>query len=102
MKKLFQKMASIVGVFAVIASSLISSGCLRFKDSYIDRELSGTLRLKLEWLELTPEKNLIVERDTQEITLYPDPPIQMVFANNSSKLIPADGRSADIEAELID
>jgi hypothetical protein len=101
-KRILSSSRLIVSVIALIISSLIASGCLLFRDRYIDRELSAIVTLNQEWLELIPEKPLTVERDTQEITLYPDPPIQMVFADNSSKLIPADGRSADIEAELID
>ena len=58
--------------------------------------------LESEWLELNPIEPLQATRDTQELTLIPDPPIQMVFANTgNSVLVPADGRDADFEAELI-
>ena len=43
---------------------------------FIDRELLGPVTLKSEWLELTPEQPLRVARDTHELTLFPDPPIQ--------------------------
>ena len=68
---------------------------------FIDLQLSGPVTLTSEWLELKPTEPLKVARDTWELTLFPNPPIQMVFARGSSNLIPADGRSADIEAELI-
>ena len=99
---MWQFMKSILGVAVLLVSVSIAPACMFFRDRYIDRELSGTVTLNQEWLELTPKEPLKVERDTQEITLYPDPPIKMVFADNSSKLIPADGRSATIEAELTD
>ena len=71
------------------------------QNPFIDRELSGRVTLASEWLELKPTEPLKVARDKQELTLFPNPPIQMVFARGTSDLIPADGRSADIEAELI-
>jgi hypothetical protein len=67
----------------------------------IDRDLSEKVTLTNEWLELTPKEPLKAVRDTQEVTLFPDPPIKMVFDGNSN-LVPGDGRVADIEAELID
>src|SRR5688572_15029006 len=73
------------------------------KNPFIDRSLSGPVTLKGgEWLELSPDAPLKAVRDTQEITLHPDPPIQMVFKKDSADLIPSDGRAADIEAELVD
>jgi hypothetical protein len=68
---------------------------------FIDRQLSGPVTLTSEWLEFKLTEPLKVARDTQELTLFPDPPIQMVFARGTSDLIPADGRNADIESELI-
>jgi hypothetical protein len=92
----------IISVVALLASVATAPACMFFRDRYVDRELSDAVTLNQEWLELTPEKPLTVERDTQEITLYPEPPIQMVSGNAKGGLVPADGRSADIEAELID
>ena len=94
----------IISVVALLASVAIAPACMFFRDRYIDRELVGAVTLNQKWLELTPEKPLTVERDTQEITLYPNPPIKMVSANVKGGLAPADGRPADmeIEAELID
>jgi hypothetical protein len=69
---------------------------------FIDRELSGPVALKSEWLELSPEQPLRVARDTHELTLFPDPPIQMVDDPTGKRtLIPLDGRDAEIEAELV-
>ena len=88
-------------VVPLLIGFTIAFSCIFFRDRYIDRQLSETVTLNQEWLELTPEKPLKAGRDTQEITLYPDPSIKMVFCNGS-KLAPVDGRSANIEAELID
>lgn len=71
------------------------------KYPFIDRQLSGRVTLTSEWLELKLTEPLKIARDTQELTLFPDPPIQMVFGRGTSDLIPSDGRNADIEAELI-
>ena len=69
---------------------------------FIDRELSGPVTVKAEWLELSPNEPLRVARDTHELTLFPDPPIQMVIDPTGKRsLIPLDSRDADIEAELI-
>src|SRR5215208_2256662 len=69
----------------------------------IVRELSEQVTLTNEWLELIPKEPLKAERDTQEVTLFPDPPIKMVDdPTDKGSLIPADGRDANIEAELID
>lgn len=68
---------------------------------FIDRQLSGPVTLTSEWLELKPMEPLKATRDTQELTLFPNPPIQMVSEGNTGNLVPADGRKADIEAELI-
>jgi hypothetical protein len=69
---------------------------------FIDRALSGPVTLNSKWLELEPTQPLKVARDTQVLTLFPDPPIQMVDdPTGKSSLIPSDGRDADIEAELI-
>ena len=71
------------------------------KKPFIDRELSGPVTLNSEWLELNPNEPLKVARDTQELTLFPDPPIQMVTdPTDKGSLIPLDGRNADIDAEL--
>jgi len=75
-----------------LSSVVIYTSCILFP--YIDRELSGPVTLNSEWLELTPKEPLKVQRDTQELTLFPDPPIKTVDGNQ----IPP----ADIEAELID
>ena len=69
------------------------------RDSFIDRQLSSSVTLNNKWLELTPKEPLKIERDTQELTLFPDPPIKMIYKKD---LVPVDGRLADIEAELID
>ena len=75
---------------------------VRLRPPFIDRDLSGPVTLKSEWLELNPSEPLSVLRDTQELTLSPDPPIQMVDDPSGKRsLIPLDGRDADIEAELI-
>ena len=95
---------------AVAASALLllavagPAASTQHKRPFIDQVLSGPKTFKPgEWLELTPARPLRVVRDTQELTLYPDPPIQLVFdPPGSATLIPSDGRSADIEAELID
>jgi hypothetical protein len=72
------------------------------RNPFIDRELSGPVTLKSEWLELNPDEPLKVARGTQELTLFPDPPIQMVDDPSGKELLVAsDGRDADIEAELI-
>ena len=71
------------------------------RNLFIKRQLSGPVTLTSEWLELNPTEPLKAVRDTQELTLIPNPPIQMVFERGTSDLIPADGRKADIEAELI-
>ncbi len=68
------------------------------RNRYIDRELCGPATLNKEWLEIIPIKPLNVERSHQDIVLYPDPPIQMVFDKN---LIPANGLPATLEAELL-
>lgn len=85
---------------ALLISATVASACMLL-NPYIDRELTGKVTLTGKWIELTPEEPLKVERDTQEVTLFPYPPIQMVFDDNND-LVPADGRAADIEAELID
>ena len=72
------------------------------KDLFLVQEVSGAILLEAEWLELNPIKPLQATRDTQELSLLPNPPIQMVFAKTGNRgLVPADGRDADIEAELI-
>jgi hypothetical protein len=69
---------------------------------FIDRELSGPVTLTSEWLELKPTEPLTVARDTQEVAVFPDPPIKMVDDPTGKRsLVPADGRDATIEAELI-
>jgi hypothetical protein len=69
---------------------------------FIDRELSGPVTLKSEWLELSQDEPLRVARDTHELALFPDPPIQMVRDPTGKRtLIPLDGRDAEIEAELV-
>ena len=86
-------------VAMVLVAELITSSCSLF---YIDREISGPVRLNQNWLELTPSEPLTIARDTHELTLFPDPPIQMVDdPSGKQSLIPADGRDATIEAELI-
>ena len=92
----------IISVVVLLASIVIMPSCLFFRDRFVDRDLAGAVTLNQKWLELTPETPLTVERDTQEIVLYPDPPIKMVSGNAKGGLVPVDGRSADIEAELID
>lgn len=75
----------------------------RIPSPYIDQQLAGTITLTPQWLELTPKEPLRVERDTQEVTLFPDPPIKMVDDPTGRRsLIAADRRDAVIEAELID
>ena len=88
----------ILCVVALLVSAAVASACMFLRNPFIDRELSGRETLGREWLELTPKEPLKAVRDTQEVTLFPDPPIKMVYDNG---LVPADGRSADIEAELI-
>ena len=89
----------IVSLAALLVSATVASACMSLRNPYIDRELSGKVTLTNEWLELSPGEPLKVERDNQEVTLFPDPPIKMVYDNG---LVPADGRAADIEAELVD
>jgi hypothetical protein len=87
----------------LMLGATISPACTFLRYPYIDRELSGPITLKLDWLEFTPKEPLKAERNTQEVTLFPDPPIQMVDDPiGKASLVPSDGRSADIEAELID
>jgi hypothetical protein len=72
------------------------------KNPFIDRQLSGPVTLTSEWLELKPTEALIVVRDWQEVAVFPNPPIKMVDDPTGKRsLIPADGRDATIEAELI-
>ena len=95
-----RRMSRAVGAIALLLVVGVSMACAFFKSPFIDQKLSGPVTLKeQEWLELSPEEPLKVERDTQEVTLFPDPPIQMVFNGN---LVPVNGSDADIEAELID
>jgi hypothetical protein len=85
------------GSIAVAASLLMACSLL-----YIDREISGLVTLNQNWFEITPSAPLTIARDTHELTLFPDPPIQMVDDPTGKRsLIPADGRDADIEAQLI-
>lgn len=88
----------VLAASASIICALITSACGLF---YIDRQLSGPVTLNQNWLELTPSQSLKIARDTHELTLFPDPPIQMVDGPPDKGLIPSDGRDADIEAELI-
>jgi hypothetical protein len=89
--------AFLAGSLAVVVSLTVACGLL-----YIDREISGPVTLNQNWWELTPSAPLTIARDTHELTLFPDPPIQMVDdPTGKQSLIPADGRDADIEAELI-
>lgn len=84
---------------AKLPGGILTSAALVFRGNrYIDRELCGPVTLNKEWLEIIPNKPLNVERSHQEIILYPDPPIQMVFDKN---LIPANGLPANLEAELL-
>jgi hypothetical protein len=73
------------------------------RNPYVDTRLSGPVTLKAqEWLELTPAQPLKAVRGWQEVTLFPDPPIRMVFdPPGSATLVPSDGREAEIEAELL-
>ena len=104
---LMKPVVSIIVVCLVVLSATAGAQHPRhrkhrpLRTPFIDRQLSGPVTLKSEWLELNPNEPLSVARDTQELTLFPDPPIQMVFARGTSDLVPADGRDADIEAELI-
>ena len=87
---------------ALMISAVVVSACSLLRNPFVDRELSGPVTLKPEWLELKPDAPLKVVRDTQELTLFPNPPIKMVDDPSRKKsLIPADGRDADIEAELL-
>jgi hypothetical protein len=89
--------AVLAGSLTVAVSMTVACGLL-----YIDREISGPVTLNQNWWELTPSAPLTIARDTHELTLFPDPPIQMVDdPTGKQSLIPADGRDADIEAELI-
>lgn len=63
------------------------------RNPYIDVQLSGPVRITQQWLELTPKKPLKVQRDWQEITLFPSPPIKTKDGN---------GPEFEIETELID
>jgi hypothetical protein len=94
----FRSRSIVLAVSSVAALALISSACSLF---YIDRELSGAVTLNQNWLELTPSPPLAIARDTHELTLFPNPPIQMVDGPPHKGLIASDGRDADIEAELI-
>jgi hypothetical protein len=71
----------------------------RIPSPYVDYQLSGAVTLNQQWLELNPKEPLKVERDTQEVALFPGPPIKMVFDGKGERA--ADGRDATIEAELI-
>jgi hypothetical protein len=89
----------IFAVVMVLMAALITTSCSLF---YIDREISGPVTLNQNWIELTLSEPLTIARDTHELTLFPDPPIQMVDdPTGKQSLIPADGREATIEAELI-
>ena len=91
----------ILGV-AVLLGATVASACMLFRNPYIDLEVSEKVTLTNEWLELIPNEPLKAARDTQEVTLFPDPPIKMVNDPTGQRsLIPSDGRDADIEAELI-
>jgi hypothetical protein len=75
----------------------------RIPSPFIDYQLSGAVVLGQRWLELTPKEPLKVERDTQEVALFPDPPIKMVNDPTGKRtLIPSDNRDATIEVELVD
>lgn len=91
----------IVKTAALLIVVSILYGCTLFGSRIIDHELSGVVTLNQKWLEIELKEPLKVERDTQELTLYPDPPIQMKTDENA-RLIPSDGRSVIIEAELTD
>jgi hypothetical protein len=97
----------IVVVCLVVLSALAGAQKSRHRkrvphrNPFIDRKLSGPVTLKSEWLEFNLTEPLRVARDTQELTLFPDPPIQMVTDPSDKSLVPVDGRDADIEAELI-
>jgi hypothetical protein len=73
----------------------------RRRNPFLDRTLAARATLKPNgWLELKPARPLKAERDTQEVTLYPDPPIQMA---SETGFAPADGKGfPEIEAELTD
>jgi hypothetical protein len=88
----------VIGAAVLIIGALSTCACGLF---YIDRELSGPVTLNETWLELTPREPLTIARDTHELTLFPDPPIQMVDGPPDKGLIASDGRDADIEAELL-
>jgi hypothetical protein len=66
----------------------------------VERKLSGPVTLTSEWWEIEPQEPLKATRDTQEFSLIPSPPIEMVFDRESGGLVPKD-RNADIEAEII-
>lgn len=83
-------------ILLAVSVSSLSGTCFK---PYIDRELSGSTKLTPEWLELTTKEPLKVDRDTQEVTLFPDPPIKTDFKDGD--VIYVDGRKADIEAELV-
>ena len=89
--------ASAVMLFVVIVSSTSAN---LFRNPFIDRELSGPLTLKPEWLELTPIEPLRVERDTQQVTIFPDGPTKMV--EDGFDLIPRNGHPVHVEVELVD
>jgi len=94
----------VVVAFLVVGSGQTPKHRKRYPQSnpFIDRELSGPVTLTSEWLELKPTEPLTVARDTQEVTVFPNPPIKMVDDPTGRRsLIPADGRDATIEAELI-
>jgi len=100
-----RRIACVMGAWLIVAGAQAQTPKHRRhttpKNPFIDRQLSGPVTLTSEWLVLKPIWPLGVARDTQEITLFPSPPIQMVFKRGTSDLIPADGRDAEIEAELI-
>src|ERR1043166_215101 len=85
--------------FAFFIAAVCGSACGL---AYLDVKLSGPVTLNETWLEVTPSKPLAIARDTHEIALFPDPPIKMVDDPTGKRsLIPADGRDAAIEAELV-
>lgn len=96
----FATASSLGGELENFAGYLILSA--RIPSPYLDYQLSGPVALGQQWLEFTPEEPLKVERDTQEVTLFPDPPIKMVDDPTGRRSpIAADGRDATVEAELI-
>jgi hypothetical protein len=101
-----QTICVVVACFIVLSahpgSGQTSKHRNRQTNPFIDRQLSGPVTLTSEWLELKPTEPVRVARDTQELALFPDPPIKMVDDPTGKRsLIPADGRDANIEAELI-